>query len=972
MKKKWVSLLYTFLVTLLCVRAVYAQTNSIEMEPFYFFSDNFREKILLTGVPSVTVNPAEALQNTQGAAIAPESESYGYGGSVVAFGENGNITFEVNAPASGGYTITIDYFVPDIYFFNLVLDISVNGEYQFLEEHSLDMPVRWADESQNYGQDEFGNDMLPVPTRIFSWESRTLNSTMYNLRTPFVFYLRKGSNIITIANNNVAFLLGRMTLNTEETLPSAQEYRNIHSLASSGSDLPLIVEGENYSAKSQSFIVPVRSSNHNATPYVPGFQRVNALGESTWMEPGNFVEYTFTVPEDGLYYTVFRYRITVAKNRPAFKNIEIDGQPLFYEMMNYPFAFTGSGYAHEPVSADGEPVPLFLTKGSHVLRIESTADMLFETHENLIRIINALNDMTINITFVTGNRRDRFREWNIEEYVPNIREDLLAFADDLDNEYRNLSVIFGEGNTNEIANLQVSGRMLLEFAGNLDMLVNNLDRLSQGTMSVTELISVILPNLLNQAMEIEKIYITGDLSCLPPPNRGWFSAMLEHFRQFLLTFVLRQDQSGTSRDDRLNIWVGKNMMQVELMRERFREFTALTGIPVNISAMPDEQRLLLAVSAGAGPDLVIGASNFRPFDFALRGAIYNLRQFPDFPDILSDFHPEMFVPFIFNDGVYAVPETLDFIVTYYRRDILERLGLEAPETWEDVIAMLPDLARFGMQFNSPISNAGALKHFGVTVPFILQFEGQIYSKDGSHVELGDPNTVAAFRFMTDLYTRYSLPENIPSFYNSFRRGTVPIGMANLQNYYLIRFGAPELQGQWGMVPSVGVLGADGEVRNYQSAVASSNMIMASSKRVDEAWEALKWWMKADTQLNYANDLQLRFGSQFIHMTANITAFSGMRTMPEDDKQVILRQLESTREIPRNPAYFQVERSLSNAWNATVFQGVSPRTALDNAIIESNREIANKLTEFEFMDEQGNLIKPFVGGTQELVESWMVQ
>jgi ABC-type glycerol-3-phosphate transport system substrate-binding protein len=332
----------------------------------------------------------------------------------------------------------------------------------------------------------------------------------------------------------------------------------------------------------------------------------------------------------------------------------------------------------------------------------------------------------------------------------------------------------------------------------------------------------------------------------------------------------------------------------------------------------------------------------------------------------------MFVPFIINDGVYAVPETLDFVVTYSRRDILERLGLDVPETWDDVIEMLPALARFGMDFNTPMANVGALKHFGTTVPFIFQFQGQIYSEDGSRVELGDPNTVAAFRFMTDLFTRYSLPESIPSFYNSFRRGVTPVGMANLQTYYLIRFGAPELHGQWGMAPSVGVRGADGVIRNYQTAVASSNMIMAATERPDEAWAALRWWMDADVQLNYANDLQLRFGSQFIHMTANLRAFERMRTMPEDAKQVVLRQLESTREIPRNPAYFQVERSLSNAWNAVVFQGVSPRTALDNAIIESNRQITQKMIEFEFKDERGNLITPFRMGSRELVESWMVE
>lgn len=969
MKNRMTALL-AFLMVVFCVGSVYAQVESLEREPSYFFSRNFQDNILIEGVQPITVSPNETLIDATGVEVVPAQQSHGYGSDVLAFEENSTVVFEIYVPYAGGYTMTLDYFVPGTYFFNLLLSMSINDEVQFLEMRSLNLPVRWEDECQDYIRDEFGNDVFPQPTRILSWESRAFNSTMYNFRTPFVFYFQQGMNTISLTNNQVSLLLGDITLNPREVIPSAAEYRAVHAYIPFGPAEPIVIQGQHYSAKSQSYIIPARSNNHNAYPYDAGFRRINALAENTWREPGNFVEYTFTVPQDGLYYIVFRYRISMVQNQPSFRHIFLNGEPLFEEMYNQRFAFTGSRYAHHPISAGDEPIPIFLTAGTHVLRMESSADVYFEVHENLLRVINALNNLTIDITFITGNRRDRFREWNIDEFIPNIREDLLYYADILEYEFNRLLGIFGEGN-GEIANLLIAQNLLISFANDLDMLVNNLDRLSQSSNSATDLIAFTLPGLLWQFLELERIFITGCLDVLPRENRSFFSALWEHIRQFFLTFTVNQDRAGAHDDDRLNIWVGKNMMQVEMMRERFREFTRETGIQVNISAMPDEQRLLLAAAAGHGPDMVIGASSFRPFDFALRGAIFDLRQFSDFPEILHDFHPEMFVPFIINDAVYAVPETINFHATYYRRDILERLGLEPPETWDDVIDMLPTLSRFGMVFNSPIANAPGLKHFGVTVPLILQHQGKIYAEDGSHVVLGYPNTVAAFRFMTDLYTRYALPESIPSFYNSFRRGVAPVGVGAVQEYFLIRFGAPELHGQWGMAPAVGVRGADGVVRNYQTSVLTSNMIMANTERPDEAWEALKWWMSTEVQLNFANDLQLRFGSHFIHLTANMTAFAQMRTLPEDAKEIVLQQLENTREIPRNPAYFQVERSLSNAWNSVVFQGVSPRTALDTAIIESNREITRKMQEFGFKDDQGNLVTPFRTGTRELVESWMV-
>jgi len=959
------------MIAAFCATNIYASSGGLDREPSYFSSRNFQNNILLENVPSITVNPAESVIDSAGVSILPMNESHGFGSDVLSFEENGRVTFEVYVPVAGGYTISLDYFVPGTYFFNLVFDMRINDEYQFHEKRSLMLPVLWRDISQEYDRDEFGNDLFPHPERILSWKNRAFNSTNYNFRTPFVFYFEQGINTITLVNNPVSVLIGNMTLNPREVLITAAEYTAANAGSPRGSSDLIVIQGQHYTTKSQSYIIPERGNNHNAYPYDPGFNRINALSERSWREPGNFVEYTITVPEDGLYYIVFRYRVALISNQPSFRHIFINDEPLFEEMYNQHFAFTGNRYAHHPISANGEAVPVFLTAGTHTLRLESTADVYFEVHENLLAVIHALNNLTIDITFITGNRRDRFREWNIEEFIPNIREDLLYYADVLEREFDRMFEIFGENNRGEISNLLIARNLLISFAEDLDMLVNNLDRLATGNNSAGDLIAFTLPGLLSQGVELERIFVTGDLNSLPRPNRGFWSSLWEGIRQFFLTFRVNQDRAENYDAERLNIWVGKNMMQVEMLRERFREFTELTGIQVNISAMPDEQRLLLAAAAGHGPDMVIGASNFRPFDFALRGAIFDLRYFDDFPELLNDFHPEMFVPFIINDAVYAVPETINFHATFYRRDIMERLGLDVPVDWDDVIDMLPTLSRFGMEFNSPIANAGAMKHFGVTIPLIFQHQGVVYADDGSHVLLGHPSTVQAFRFMTDLYTRYSLPENIPSFYNSFRRGVVPVGIGGVQDYFLIRFGAPELHGQWGMSPAVGVRGEDGVVRNYQTSVLSGNMIMAHTERPHEAWEALKWWMSTDVQINFANDLQLRFGSTFIHLTANITAFAQMRTMPEEHRQVVLQQLENTREIPRNPAYFQVERSLSNAWNAVVFDGVSPRTAIDTAIIESNREITRKLQEFGFKDQDGNLVTPFRTGTRELVESWMV-
>ena len=147
----------------------------------------------------------------------------------------------------------------------------------------------------------------------------------------------------------------------------------------------------------------------------------------------------------------------------------------------------------------------------------------------------------------------------------------------------------------------------------------------------------------------------------------------------------------------------------------------------------------------------------------------------------------MLVMFSIGDQCFGLPETANFVVQFYRKDILASLGLEVPETWDDVLAMLPVLSRYGMSYNTYLSNLESFKHFGATMPFINQYGGKLYSEDGSRVELGDPDTVAAFTLMTDLYTRYSLPASIPNFYNNFKKGISPIGMSDISTYIPVSY-----------------------------------------------------------------------------------------------------------------------------------------------------------------------------------------
>ncbi|MCK7484164.1 MAG: extracellular solute-binding protein [Bacillus subtilis] len=70
------------------------------------------------------------------------------------------------------------------------------------------------------------------------------------------------------------------------------------------------------------------------------------------------------------------------------------------------------------------------------------------------------------------------------------------------------------------------------------------------------------------------------------------------------------------------------------------------------------------------------------------------------------FYPEQaLIPMIYDEGLYGLPDTENFYVLFYRTDILDTLDLTVPDTWDDVVKMMPTLRRYGMNFYIPLSCA---------------------------------------------------------------------------------------------------------------------------------------------------------------------------------------------------------------------------------------------------------------------------
>ena len=301
----------------------------------------------------------------------------------------------------------------------------------------------------------------------------------------------------------------------------------------------------------------------------------------------------------------------------------------------------------------------------------------------------------------------------------------------------------------------------------------------------------------------------------------------------------------------------------------------------------------------------------------------------------------------------------------YRTDIMERLGLEVPKTWEDVANMMPALRRNGMNFYMPLSSQTGTKSVENIALFLWQAAAakgedpaySLYAKDGIHTTVNNETNIEAFEILTDLYLLYGLQNNMPSFYNNFRYGVTPVGIGNFSNYVQLLYAAPEIADDWAIAPVPGFAAEDGTIYNQMTTIGSSAIIMEDSDNKEAAWDFIKWWLSDETQSEFAQTLQSKYGSAYIWNSANLNAFAEL-AIPAEDRAVILEQWENTMNLRHTPASYMLERSLSDAWYNVVNEHVPVRRALNEAAVNTQQELTIKLQEFNYVDKVGAVIRPY--------------
>ncbi len=888
---------------------------------------------------------------------------------VLAFDQSNNeeqtVSMVVDIPQEGLYKIGLDFYSQTTSINPIELAIKINGETPYYEASQLTLKTMWETPSE-FNKDRFGNDIMPNATQVYEWIHTDLRDASRLNEQAILFHFIDGLNTIELTRKNGYFLLGQVYVENMEVYPTYDSYLN-QNTGSMIDEIIYPIEAEAITIKNDVSIRYGTDRNPKNTPFAMVESRLNVLDGATFDNSGQAIYYDVTVEQTGYYYITLKAKQGKA-NSGVYRTLTINGEVPFDEAERI-FIPNMDWNNYTLKNSEQVDYQFYLQAGINRIGLEVNSAPFKTIYERINSVMISVNDLALDIKKLTGNQIDENRDWEITDYLPTIEADVRGFGEVIESAYDDWISINRTNRESEVsAGLKAAYTWLYELAKEPNRIPANLGKLTGATASVLQRLGIILPLTISSPLTMDALYVHGNEAMIKEATPNFFEGLWIEVQRFFAS--LFSDQLGVKNsDDELNIWVNRSRQYVNLMQQMVDdEFTQTTGIKVRISLMPDENKLILATASGTQPDLAMGVAGWRPYDFAIRNALVDLKTFESFDQVTENFKPGAFMQLIYQEGVYGLPETQNFNILFYRSDILNNLNLEIPDTWDDVIDMLPELQRFGMNFYSMLSGTSAFKAFVTTMPFIMQQGGQLYTEGALGTTLDSEAMIDAMTLMTDLYTVYALPLEVGSFYNQFRYGNMPIGIGDFGMYVQLLYAAPEIAGLWNIAPLPGIQRGAIVDRSYDGA-STSSMIFKNSKKQQEAWQFLEWWSQTNTQVNYADALMNSLGSEYMWNTANYNAFEQLN-WNQEHKDVFLAQWDWVLDTAKTPASYMLEREISNAWNKIVYDGVNIRIAMEDAEVIVNKEINRKMIEFGFIDNQGRILKPYLLPTKETLDQWV--
>ena len=910
--------------------------------------------------------------------------------------ETGSVSWSFTIPQDGKYIIEIEYCqtaddagkkntnaIERVFY--------INGDVPFSEARSIVLSKIWK---YDYVDGSFevdsitGNDVRPSVSAYREWTTFELKDSNGYYADPFEFYFAAGENTITLEGVREPVIIRSITLRPQESAISYQEYLDkYHQTTNVSSNAVYTVQAENPTKVSNVTMYPINDRTSPLTNGITGGQsasstKLNTFGKEQWQTVGEWVTYDIEAPEAGFYTIVVRYKQDLLAGMAVYRKLTIDyNNTGDFEL---PFAEAAScrfGYTKEWKTTalnDGTTTfKIFLPAGSHTIKFEAVLGGMADQIQKVSETLANINACYLEIIKLTGSDPDANRTYNFSRVMPEVLETMILEANNLEAVYNALLASEDSEKGEQAAIIEQIFILLRKMGTDEAQIPTNLGSLKSQIGSLGTWINTAK----TQPLQLDYIQIQSPDNKLPKNEANFWNKIWFQIELFWYSFFTDADtmQSSTTTEGQkaVEVWVTTGATagrdEAQIIRSLAEDFSHEKGIPVNLKLVSGGT-LLPSVLAGVGPDVSLMESSTTIIDYALRHAVIPLNQFMStdpnasaevqlteqekINSVMSSFPSAAMVPVtLYNYDIdtdvrtetyYALPDTLQFSMMFYRKDVLSSLGVNVEDikTWDDLLSILPVLQYNNMEIG--IQNDMYM--------FIYQSGQEAYADNGLRINFDKPEVLDAFTKLCNMYTQYSLPYTY-DFSNRFRTGEMPIGISGYTSCNQLAIFASELSGLWGFTSLPGEyvrdengqrvdLDLDGEydINNSAMATVTGCIMLTGCDYPEGAWEFMKWYTSEEFQVPYSHDIVAIKGIAARPATANTEA---LKQLPwtNEEKEAILAQFGNLAAVENHPGSYYLARYVNFAFLAAYNDGEVPANALLDYVNTINKEIIRKRQEF---------------------------
>ena len=879
------------------------------------------------------------------------------GADCVYTADNHYTTWKVTVPEEGMYNILLDYKTTQARGVDIEREIYINEELPFAGAATLRFSRLWTDDPEDFAEDgsfrkdNQGNHIRPSQIEVYDWQQAYCRDDMGYTIDPYQFYFQAGENTISMKAVNEPFILRGISLVPVTENPTYDAYLAEQpevNMSEDAMNWSVTLQGEHADLRSSPSLYPRYDHASPATePYDVSKTVFNYIGGDPWNTAGQWIEWEFEAPEDGYYNITLKVRQTYQRGALSCRTLYLDGKVPFDAMENLAFSYDTNWNLVTLSDDEGTPYSFYLTKGKHTIRLEATLGAMGGILKDMEDSIFRLNQIYRKLLVLTGVNPDRFRDYNLGQVYPEVIQAMDLESKRLYKLVDDTVALTGQ-KSDRVAVAQT-------LAVQLEQFVERNERITQSFVNFKDNITSLgtaMQNMAETKLDVDLIVISGANVEHKKLRQGFFPKLFHEVGACVASYFVDYNALGDvydeNSDDLIEVWIVTGRDQSNVLKTMVDDsFTPKTGIKVNVKLVAPDA-ILTAVVAGNGPDVVLSVDGWFAVNYAMRNAVEDLTQFDDFDEVVKPFYQSALDPLTYNNGthkgVFALPETQIFSVLFYREDVLEEMGVEVPQTWEDLIAVLPTIQGNNMSVGVPFPDISNVDMSGFNA-LIYQNGGTIYDEDAQRTVIDSEAGVAAFKLYTSLYNDYGLP-TVFDFVSRFRSGEMPLGVGQYTLYNTLTVSAPEIRGLWDFTLYPGTMKEDGTIdRSVHANGACCMMVATDDEKVKQnAWEFMKWWVSTESQVRFGREMESVLGSSARYATANTDALKQL-AWSSDQLAVLEEQQSWARGFPEIAGGYSTTRHMTNAIRKVINEKQDPRETLLTYTRTINEEIKIKRREF---------------------------